>query len=103
MSWWRRGASRAPAAARITLVDRAGCHLCDQAAAVLDRVSARAGAPWVRLDVDSSPHLLQQYDELVPVVLVDDRQVAHYVVTEEQVLKALRRRPPRARGQLGRP
>lgn len=97
MGWLRRAASE-PGVPRITLIDRTDCHLCEQAVAVLDRVRATSGAEWVRVDVDSSPELLQEYADLVPVVLVDDQQVGHWSVTEEQVLKALRRRRrPRSR------
>lgn len=91
MRWLRRGTEdQVP---RITLVDRAGCHLCDQAAAVLDQVrAAHRGADWVRVDVDSAPHLLEAYADLVPVVLVDGEPIAHWTVTPPQVLAALRRR-----------
>lgn len=91
MRWLRRGpGDQRP---RITLVDRAGCHLCDEAAAVLDRVSAsRRGAGWVRVDVESSPELLEAYADLVPVVLVDGEPIAQWTVTQAQVLAALRRR-----------
>jgi hypothetical protein len=93
MAWWRRDAGQEPTPGpRVTLVDRTGCHLCDQAAVVLDRVTVRTGDQWARVDVDSSPELLRLYDELVPVVLVDGRQISHYTVSEEQVLRALRRR-----------
>lgn len=91
MRWLRRGADGAEP--RITLVDRVGCHLCDEAAAVLDQVRAtHPGADWVRVDVDSSPRLLEAYDDLVPVVLVDGQPIAQWTVTQAQVLAALRRR-----------
>ena len=93
MRWLRRGAG--DSGPRITLVDRAGCHLCDEAADVLDRVSAtHRGAAWVRVDVESSPQLLEAYADLVPVVLVDDEPIAQWTVTQAQVLAALRRRRP---------
>lgn len=93
MRWLRRGA--ADNGPRITLVDRAGCHLCDEAADVLDRVSAtHRGAAWRRVDVESSPQLLEAYADLVPVVLVDDEPIAQWTVTQAQVLAALRRRRP---------
>ncbi|WP_109473415.1 glutaredoxin family protein [Ornithinimicrobium cavernae] len=89
--WFARPAPE-PAGPRITLVDRVGCHLCDVAAGVVERVAERTGTAWERVDVDSSPELVEQYDELVPVVLVDGRQIAHWSVTEETLARALRRR-----------
>ena len=91
MRWLRRDAGGVDP--RITLVDRVGCHLCDEAAAVLDQVRATdRGADWVRVDVDSSPRLLEAYDDLVPVVLVDGEPIAQWTVTHAQVRAALRRR-----------
>ncbi|WP_256841407.1 glutaredoxin family protein [Ornithinimicrobium cryptoxanthini] len=96
MRWLRRGAGETEP--RVTLVDRVGCHLCDEAAAVLDQVRAtERGADWVRVDVDSSPHLLEAYDDLVPVVLVDGEPIAQWTVTPAQVRAALRRRRPTRR------
>lgn len=80
---------------RVTLVDRQGCHLCEEAAAVIERVADRTGVTWTRVDVDSSPELLHKYTDLVPVVLVDGREVAHWSVTEKSLTRALSRRRPR--------
>ena len=78
---------------RITMVERDGCHLCDQAAAVVESVAQRTGVRWHRVDIDSSPELLEQYADLVPVILVDGREVAHWTVDEATLTRALRRRP----------
>lgn len=95
MGWLRRSEpqDRRP---RITLIDREGCHLCDQAASVIDRVAQQRGVQWSRVEVDSSPELLHKYADLVPVVLVDGREVAHWVVTDEALTSALRRRRSRS-------
>lgn len=77
---------------RITLVDRQGCHLCDEAAAVIEQVAERTGVGWTRVDVDSSPALLHKYTDLVPVVLVDGREIAHWSVTDKALTRALSRR-----------
>ena len=39
--------------ARITLYGREGCHLCDDARAVIARVCADLGESWVEVDIDS--------------------------------------------------
>lgn len=96
MRWLRRREPRDPGP-RITLVDRAGCHLCDHAATVIDRVAQQAGVQWSRVEVDSSPDLLHKYADLVPVVLVDGREVAHWSITDEALTRALRRRRPGSR------
>lgn len=91
IDWFRRP-SKAPQGPRITLVDRVGCHLCVEAERVVRTVARETQNDWERVDVDSSPELLQQFDELVPVVLVDGRAVAHWTVTEDSLVRALRRR-----------
>lgn len=45
----------APAAPRVVLYGRAGCHLCDEARAVVARVCTDVGVAWVEVDVDATP------------------------------------------------
>lgn len=90
MGWLRR--RRTPdEATLVTLVGREGCHLCEQAAPVVARVAEATGARWTRVDVDSSPDLLHKYADLVPVVLVDGEQVAHYTVSDKALTSAILR------------
>jgi hypothetical protein len=96
MGWFRRTPPEAPRP-RITLIDRAGCHLCDDAATVIEQVARESGVQWTRLDVDGSPELLAEYADLVPVILVDGQQVAQWRITPAQLRTALRRRPRRTR------
>jgi Glutaredoxin-like domain (DUF836). len=57
--------------ARVVLLVRDGCHLCDDAVAVVRAVCANAGATWTTLDVDSDPALRAEYSDHVPVTFVD--------------------------------
>lgn len=75
---------------RLLLVERAGCHLCADAHAVMDAVSRESGLPWSSVDVDSSEDLLAAYGELVPVVLVDGTPRGHWRLDAAHVLAALR-------------
>jgi hypothetical protein len=84
---------------RITLIGRAGCHLCDDAREVVRRVSDDTGAGWVEVSVDDDPALLQQYSEQVPVVLVDGAQHDFWRVDETRLRDAL---SGRRRWGLGR-
>lgn len=74
---------------RLLLVERAGCHLCADARAVLEEVAARTGEAWVSVDVDSSPDLLAAYGELVPLVLVDGRECGHWRLDAAAIETAL--------------
>ena len=75
--------------ARITLVGRPGCHLCDDAREVVRRVADDTGAGWVELSVDDDAALLARYAEQVPVVLVDGAQHDFWRVDEQRLRRAL--------------
>lgn len=77
------------AEARVTLVTRAHCHLCEDVRPIVESVCADLGARWREVDVDSDPGLLAAYADLVPVVLVDGREVAHWFLSEKQLRAAL--------------
>ena len=75
---------------RLLLVERAGCHLCADAHAVMEEVTRATAQPWVSVDVDASPELLEAYGELVPVVLVDGEPRGHWRLDAATVVKALK-------------
>ena len=73
----------------ITVYTRQGCHLCDEAVAVVTRVAAgRADVELV--DIDRDPTLVERYTVRVPVVAVDGVEVAQYQVAAEQLEAVLR-------------
>jgi len=74
---------------RITLITRNGCHLCDEAKAALDRVTAKSGEPWSELSVDSDIELEREYGERLPVILLDGRDHGYWRVEEERLLRDL--------------
>ncbi len=78
--------------ARITLIGKPGCHLCDEARAVVVRVSDDTGAGWTELSVLADPALMEQYAEQIPVVLVDGEQHDFWRVDEQRLRIALQRR-----------
>lgn len=75
---------------RVVLVTRVGCHLCDDARAVVADVCASTGVSWVEQDVDSQPDLRDRFTDLVPVVLVDGEEQARYVVDARRLARSLR-------------
>ena len=76
---------------RVTLYTRAGCHLCEEAREVVRRVCDATGTGWVERDLDRVPELLARYATLVPVVLVDGKEHAHWRVDPARLTEALRR------------
>lgn len=77
--------------ARITLYSRPGCHLCDEARTVIERVCAETGESYVEVDIDGDDDLLDRFDEEVPVTFVDGRQHDFWRVDETRLKEALRR------------
>ncbi len=74
--------------ARVVLYTRGGCHLCDDAAAALDRLVGREG--YEAVDVDAlDPGGTARYTVRVPVVEVDGREVAELAVDERTLAAAL--------------
>jgi hypothetical protein len=57
------------AEARITLYERQGCHLCDEARQVMDALIGPDR--YERVDIDASDELVLRYGFRVPVVAVD--------------------------------
>ncbi len=54
---------------RLVLYERAGCHLCADAAAILDTELGTDG--YARVDIDADDDLIIRYGFRVPVVSVD--------------------------------
>ncbi|HSO65058.1 MAG TPA: glutaredoxin family protein [Ornithinibacter sp.] len=74
---------------RVTLIGRAGCHLCDTARETVERVTAELGVGWEERSVDSDPALLEQWADQIPVTLVDGRQHDYWRVDETRLRAAL--------------
>lgn len=57
--------------ARVRLIGRGGCHLCDDARAVIAEVCAETGTRWDEVSIDDDPVLADEFWERIPVVLLD--------------------------------
>jgi glutaredoxin len=80
-----------PAEVRITLVSKPGCHLCEEARTVIDRVATDLGVGWVERSIEDDPALKEQYWEQIPVTFVDGRQHDYWRVDETRLRAALAR------------
>ncbi len=75
--------------ARVTLYTRPGCHLCDAAREVVERVCADLGEAYDEIDIDRDPELRQRFTDEVPVTFVDGRQHDFWRVDEQRLRTAL--------------
>jgi glutaredoxin len=80
---------KAPGERLVTLVRKPGCHLCDDAQAVVEKVCAELGVPWEGKDITQDEELNRRYWEQIPVVLVDGAQHTFWRVDEERLRRAL--------------
>ncbi len=78
-------------APRITLYTRPGCHLCDDARAVVTRVHARHPFELVEVDVSLDPTLYREYGERIPVLALDGEELFEFHVEEGVLLERLDR------------
>jgi len=74
----------------ITLLSRPGCHLCDDARAVIARVASDLGVAWTERDITDSADDLREYAEMIPVTLIDGVQHDFWRVDERRLRRALR-------------
>jgi Glutaredoxin-like domain (DUF836) len=73
----------------ITLLTRPGCHLCDDARAVIASVAGELGIPWHERDITESESDLRAYAEMIPVTLIDGVQHDFWRVSEPRLRAAL--------------
>ncbi len=77
--------TRLSQATNLTLISRRYCHLCAEMEAALAPLLADFGVALDVLDVDADPALEALYDELVPVLLHERRELCHYFLDESKV------------------
>jgi glutaredoxin len=85
----------------LTLYGKPGCHLCDDARAVVREALAGRDVALREVDVTLDPALERRYGERIPVLSLDGEELFDYVVDPDALRERLRRsandRPGRAR------
>ena len=78
-------------AARLTLVTRADCELCEQLLLEVAALREHYPIPAVELaDVDADPLLLRRWGFTVPVLLLDGARVCEGRLDTPELLRLLR-------------
>jgi glutaredoxin len=75
----------------VTLFGRPGCHLCDDALAVLERIRSDAPFDLRIVNIEDDDALLRAYLVRIPVVAVDGEEVYDYYVDEADLRARLAR------------
>jgi glutaredoxin len=76
-------------APRVTLYSRPGCHLCDDARAVIAEICGELGEGYVEISIDDEPELQRRFAEEIPVTFVDGRQHDFWRVDPVRLRRAL--------------
>jgi glutaredoxin len=79
---------------RITLYGKPGCHLCETARAVVERVRAEHGFELDEVDVSVDPVLHARYGERIPVLELDGEELFEFFVQEASLRERLDRVSP---------
>ncbi|MEP6665385.1 MAG: glutaredoxin family protein [Nocardioidaceae bacterium] len=75
--------------ARVRLLSKPGCHLCDDARAVIEAVCAELGESYDEVDISTDPALMEEYGEQIPVAFVDGAQHDFWRVDPNRLRSAL--------------
>lgn len=73
----------------VTLYGRPGCHLCEDARAVLERLRAELPFALVERDIEQDEALLKAYLERIPVIAVDGEELFDFFVDEGELRRRL--------------
>ena len=74
---------------RVTVYTRPGCHLCEEALAVVAKVCADVGEEYDEVNIDDDADLTQRFGEEIPVTFVDGKQHDFWRVSEVRLRAAL--------------
>jgi glutaredoxin len=74
---------------KVTLYTKAGCHLCEDALAALQRLRAEIPFEICARDIEQDEALLRAYFERIPVIALDGVDLCDHFLDEDAVRQAL--------------
>lgn len=84
MRWFRRRHHT------VRLYGKPGCHLCEDARSVLNRLQQRYPIEIEEVDITTDPALFRLYDIRIPVILIDGAREMEAPINERDLRRALR-------------
>jgi hypothetical protein len=73
----------------VVLYGRPGCHLCDDARAVLERLRGELPFALVERDIERDDALHRTYLERIPVIALDGEELFDFFVDEAELRRRL--------------
>jgi hypothetical protein len=84
-----RGEGGTPVQPRVSVLTRPGCHLCENAVAVIASVCDDLGIGWTERDITGDADAERTYGDQIPVTFVDGRQHDFWRVDPHRLRRAL--------------
>ena len=75
---------------RVDIYSRPGCHLCDEAMEVVERVRQRYPFELHRINVETDPALEALYGMEIPVITINGNKAFKYRVAEADLERKVR-------------
>jgi len=76
---------------QIDIYSRPGCHLCDEAKEVVERVRLRFPFLLRVINIETDPELEKSYGEQIPVVFINGNKAFKYHVDEAELEKKVKK------------
>jgi len=77
----------------VTLIGKPGCHLCDDAKAVVASVTEpMMDVATEEVSLEDNPLWSELYGELIPVILVNGEEIAHWRIEPQTLEQAITER-----------
>lgn len=74
----------------IKLYSKPGCHLCDDARALLEDLASEFNLVLEEIDITRDAALFGRYRHAIPVLLLGDREIARGRITERELVLTLK-------------
>lgn len=74
----------------IELIGKPGCHLCEEARAVIEVVAREEGVTWTERSILEEQDLFNKYAEQIPVTIINGEVHDIWRVDAERLRKAIR-------------
>ncbi len=76
--------------AQVTVYSKPGCHLCEEAVRLLQRVQKQHPFELEEVNIQNNPALLAEYGEQIPVVMLNGTFLFEYAVDEARLRQLLK-------------
>ena len=74
---------------RLKIYSKPSCHLCDDMKAIVHRAIAGQDISMEEVDISTDADLLARYGLEIPVLMIDDKKVAKYRITEGELRRLI--------------